>query len=219
MIHLNAGTAAPNFQLGKDEGANAITGGEWNVALDPIAFVRLLRSDLPIALYPCATQDGAFAYGPHNTFWRLPNLHFVKQLDRRLRNYMDFAFGRAVRMDFLRAMDEEPPPDRDLPIYEKPHSVWETAVWMKVTGRRLVRRADGKHKLVSADELLPTDTVLPSRLRPARVQVRDDGRFLFELTDTPTNLLIFDRGDPHENERALREALPDLYLSIRPPQN
>ena len=31
------------------------------------------------------------------------------------------------------------------------------------------------------------------------------------------NLAIYTRGDPRENEAALREALPALYLSFRAP--
>src|SRR5579883_1528005 len=43
-IYLSAGSSTPGYL-------------EWNVALDPNAFVRLLRSDLPIDIFPCATKD------------------------------------------------------------------------------------------------------------------------------------------------------------------
>jgi hypothetical protein len=69
---------------------------------------------------------------------------------------------------------------------------------------------------VPAAEVLPADTVLPNELRPCTVQVRDNGGFSFALTDRPTNFVIYDRGDAKENERALQEALPELYLSFRP---
>jgi hypothetical protein len=75
------------------------------VALDVHAFRRLLQSDLPVALYPCATQDGAFALGPNNTYWQLPNLAFIGQMHPQLRRYLDFAFGKSLRHDFLRAME------------------------------------------------------------------------------------------------------------------
>ncbi len=68
-----------------------------------------------------------------------------------------------------------------------------------------------------AAEVLPSDKVLPNELRPCRVKVRDDGMFTFELTDGPTPFSIYDRGDPMENERALREALPALYTGFRVP--
>ena len=40
-IHLSAGASSPDYL-------------EWNVGLDPNAIVCLLRSDLPVAIYPCA---------------------------------------------------------------------------------------------------------------------------------------------------------------------
>ena len=60
-------------------GASELGYLEWNVVLDPQALVRLLRSDLPIAIYPCATKEGPFAYGPHNCFWKLNNLQFIEK--------------------------------------------------------------------------------------------------------------------------------------------
>ena len=60
---------------------------EWNVMLDVAAFVRLLRSDLPLALYPCATDKGPFDVGPNNTFWKLLDLGFLRDLSPGLRRY------------------------------------------------------------------------------------------------------------------------------------
>jgi len=203
-VHLCAGASSPNFL-------------EWNVMLDPHAFVCLLRSDLPVAIYPCATKDGPFAYGPHNSFWKLPDLKFIARMDPRLQAYLAFAFTRSTRMDFLRAVEAAPSPRVLDGFLGRPHNVWETAVWTQVADRRIVRRADGAFRLVPASEVLPSDKLLPNELRPCRVKVRDDGMFTFELTGGPTSFLIYDRGDPAENERALRDALPALYASFRVP--
>lgn len=62
---------------------------EWNVALDPLAIVCLLRSNLPIALYPCAANHGSekgyggpvFSSDEHNTYWKLPDLRFIARMD------------------------------------------------------------------------------------------------------------------------------------------
>ena len=81
---------------------------------------------------------------------------------------------------------------------------------------RSVQRDDGLFRIVPAAEACATDTVLPNELRPCRVKVSDNGAFTFELTDRPTNFSIHDRGDPAKNEQAPREALPALYLAIRP---
>ena len=202
-IHLCAGASSPDFL-------------EWNVVLDPHAIVRLLRSDLPVAIYPCATKDGPNAYGPHNSFWKLQNIGFIENMNKPLQAYLAYALGGSKRMDFLRAMEEEVAAAELQTLSRRAHYVWETAVWLQLCNRRLVKRADGHFRIVPAAEVLATDSVLPNELRPCRVQVRDNGGFTFQVTDQPTNFLIYDRGDPVKNEEALREAFPALYLSFRP---
>src|SRR5579864_835457 len=55
-IYISAGNASSDFSIPEVE---------WNVALDPLALVRMLRSDLPIAIYPCATNRSATDLGPN----------------------------------------------------------------------------------------------------------------------------------------------------------
>ena len=97
----------------------------------------------------------------------------------------------------------------------KEHHVWETAVWICATGRKLVRRADGAYRIIPAGQVVAADRVLTNKLRPCKVAVCDDGIYTFEETQAPSNFAIYYRGDPRENEAALREALPALYLSFR----
>lgn len=197
---------------------------EWNVALDPWAIVCLLRSDLPIALYPCAANNSgdrgygglspAFSYDEHNTFYKLPDLQFIRDMDPPLRRYLEFALSRSARVDFLRATEVDAT-GFDLGLLNKEHYVWETAVWACVSGRKLIRRADGTSRLVRPSEVTPTDKVLINELRPCSVSVRDDGVYSIEVTSQVSNKSIYDRGDPRENEAALRDALPALYRSFR----
>jgi hypothetical protein len=188
---------------------------EWNIALDPNAVVRLLRSKLPIDIYPCATKDGPFSYESHNSYWKLPDLHFVEQMQPQLRRYLDYALGRVCRCDFLRAMEEDTPPEVQDP-HTHPHHVWETAVWMDVSNRHLVQHSDGSFAIVPADRVLPGDTLLVNQLLPVTLNVATDGTFTYTNTHSKTNFRIYDRGDPHLNERALQQALPRMYLSYRP---
>ena len=129
-IHLCAGTASKNHELGSDAGANAIPGGEWNVALDVFAFTRILKSDLPVAIYPCAGKDGGFVKDCNNTYWQLPDMEFTRKMHPRLQRYLDFAFNQRLQYDFLRAMDAGYPADMDISRYPKPFLVWESAIWV-----------------------------------------------------------------------------------------
>lgn len=217
-LHLCAGGSSP-------PATNYL---EWNVALDPQAVVRLLRTDLPIALYPCAannTKDqgyGVFSpahsYDAHNTYYRIPDLRFIARLDPPLRRYLTYALNRSPRVDFLRALETDGPPIDDK-ILAREHHLWETGVWLCVSGRRLVRRADGTHRILPGHEILPSDRILPNELRPCEVKVHADGAYEFRATDGSSKVLVYYRGDPQANEAALREALPALYLSFRASPN
>ena len=213
-LHLSAGGSSP-------PAPNYI---EWNVALDPLAIVCLLRSDLPIAIYPDAANNArgqgygvsspAFSYDAHNTYYNLPDLLFIARMDPPLRRYLEYAIGRSSRVDFLRAVELDGPP-LDRRLLAKQHHVWETAVWMCLSGRRLVRRADGSHRIVRPEDVLPADTVLPNELRACAVKVRNNGIYEICETRAASNFSVYYRGDPRANEKALREALPALYLSFR----
>jgi hypothetical protein len=47
------------------------------------------------------------------------------------------------------------------------------------------------------------------------VSVRNDGIYEFRETTKLSNFSVYYRGDPRENEAALCDALPALYLSFR----
>lgn len=199
-IHLSAGTTTPTYM-------------EWNVVQDPLAMIRIVSSGLPLALYPCATVESCYAYDEHNTFYWLPDLRWIADMEPRLRRNLGYALGRSSRPDFLRALDEDGPMEE---VYQRRHSVWETAAWLEVSGRRLVRRADGTHRIVVSSEVRPDDFVLRGDQLPCTPTSHDSGLYSFELTDHPTGTTIFRRDDPMEYEKAMSEALPALYQSFRP---
>lgn len=211
LIHLSAGTDSREFKLGTDPGANAIPGGEWNVALDLHAFNRLMKSGLPIAIYPCATENGGFTLGRHNSYWQLPDLGFIKQLHPKLRRYLDFAFSRSARYDFLRAMDEDDSTAVLTSFYPRPHHVWETALWINVAQRLLVQQKSGHYAIIPKAALNRGDRIIPNDLKECLVRARPDGRFTYDFTNGRSNFKLYDRGNFGENEQALREALPLLY--------
>lgn len=216
-IHLSAGTAAPNYEMGSDLGANMIPGGEWNVALDVFAFTRLLRSSLPIALYPCAGKDGGFVKASNNTYWKLKDMSFLREMHPQLQRYLDFAFGKKSACDFLRAMDLGSPYKGNTKIQFNEFHVWESAIWIEATNRILIKDRVGNYKLIKKDELRQSDVVLESGLRSCKLtEIRDDGRFIFEYVNSPTNIAVYYRADPEENEAALNFVIPALFKSYTP---
>ena len=209
MVHLSAGASEPTYL-------------EWNVMLDQHAFVRVLRSDLPVTIYPCATGKGPFDSGTHNTHWKLDCLSFIYDMEPRLQAYLAFATKKELRSDWLRAVEGRPDPaalDRAAGFrgHGDFHAVWETALWIAVSGRKLVRRADGSCRILPPAELRADDVIVEQRAVPCAIDVPDSGLFTWRPTDGPTRTWMFERPDPLADEAALRLALPALYRSFRLP--
>ena len=211
-IHLSAGTASDNYRMGSDQGANAIPGGEWNVALDVFAFIRLLRSGLPIDLYPCAGIDGAFVKDPNNTYWQLPDLNFISTLHPKLQRYIDYAFAKELSYDFSKTLDIEEAPRLRFEEYPQPFHFWETAIWMNATRRELVFTLEEQYEIIPREAIKAGEKIIPYEMRPCRLEVRDDGRFKFVYTHE-SNIRIYYREDLELNEKALQQAVPALLRS------
>lgn len=217
-IHLSAGTASKNYELGNDTGANSIPGGEWNVALDVFAFTRILRSDLPVAIYPCAGKDGGFVKDANDTYWQLPDMEFTRKMHPQLRRYLDFAFNQKLQYDFLRAMNADYSVNIDVSRYPKPFHVWESAIWLKATQREIVRTPNGEYRLIKEGDIKKGDRIIKNELRCCNLdEIRDDGRFQFSYTDKSSgNKEIYYRPELEEDEKALQKVVPELYISISP---
>ena len=129
----------------------------------------------------------AFDYGRHNTYWQLPDLEFIRRMDPHLRRYLCFAFGRVIRMDYLRAMDDDLADEILQNACAKVHAVWETAVWIQVANRKLVQRLDNSFHIIPSNGVLATDKVLPNELIPCHLQVEDSGQYHIDLTDDLTD--------------------------------
>ncbi|MFC7405790.1 hypothetical protein [Georgenia alba] len=203
-VHLSAGSTSLDYL-------------EWNVYLDPVAMRRLVESDLPLALYPCATERDCYSYGPHNTLWWFEDLAWIEDMHPALRRYLTYGLGACDRIDFLRALDEDAPQGIKDRVYRRRHAVWETAAWITVAGAALVRHADGRAEIVGAEEVRDGDVVVPNEQVPCRVASHESGLYTFELMpDGPSRTTVFRRADPFDYEDALREALPRLYRSFVP---
>ena len=207
-VHIAAGSTSDEFM-------------EWNIALDSLAAARVFKSRMKLVLYPCATEDGPFARNENNAFWSLRDLDFVLDMEPRLRNYLVYQLISLDRPDFLTYLDAPLPEEHVTALKERSadkwygsggrHYVWETAVWQQVAGLRLVSHPDGAASLCPADSISSDDAIFEEYLRPVQLKVKDNGLFSYEYTDGPSDVKIYYRSDPWENERLLNKALPELY--------
>lgn len=205
-VHLVAGSSSDSFM-------------EWNIGLDPIAASRVLKSDMKMALYPCATESGPFDLGQNNAYWSLRSLDFVFQMEPSLRNYCVYSMLSKTNIDYLSYLDA-PLSEEDSVSFSSywrdrthgcRHHIWTLATWQQVAGLRLVSHPDGTATLLQKEDIEQDDILFEECLKYVDLSVKDNGLFSFTYSDTPTNVAIYYRADPQENERLMNIALPELY--------
>jgi hypothetical protein len=80
---------------------------EWNVGLDPEAYVGLWRSGLPIHWYPCATERSAFNPDhERGTYWKTTQAALFRTLSPALRAWFAYAFAPSQRGDIIAALTD-----------------------------------------------------------------------------------------------------------------
>lgn len=209
MIHLSAGT-----------GGNDPDYLEWNVALDTLAFVSLMESGLPIAIYPCAAAtkgivegglSNAFKGANDNTYYKLDDLSFVENMHPKLRQYVHFLFTRNTDTDFLGYLDRvDVPGSVTLPQYQH---VWETALWMNIAGRRLVQSPSGEVTIKSESEIDKDDLVFGEGLSKCDVRILPSGIFSYR-ENIKGHFYIYHRDNPARYQELMNQALPAFYCSF-----
>ena len=193
------------------------TGGsnrEWNVALDPAAYVALWRSGLPLHWFPCATDRGAFDPVPERgTYWRATNRALFAELPAPLRAWFGYAFTGAQHGDFDRALAE----NGRGPAWEKvltgERNLWSIASLVIGAGRVLARTAAG-WRFVPAGGTGGAEQ-WAWRLDPIRATVDDDGRVAWRVVAEPAGNRIFGRREGAGYGTAMAEALNALLREIR----
>ena len=208
-IHISAGTSNnhPGFL-------------EWNVALDTIAFVSVMESDLPINIYPCAagkvkkedeSKFNAFVKDNNNTFYLLSSLSFVNSYPDRLKNYMQYAISREIKAGFLAILDSAFTADKS--IFATPHRTWETAIWMQVAGLKLTKRSNGEYTIMPGWLVNSDDVILKENLRLCTLKVKESGLFTYEFSEKG-NCHLYEREDAEKYEEWMNEALPQFYIEL-----
>ena len=89
--------------------------------------------------------------------------------------------------------------------------------WVKATQREIICTPTGEYRLVKEGKSNKGDRIVANELRRCNLdEIRDDGRFQFSYTDKSSDKEIYYRPDLDENEKALQQVIPELYISISP---
>jgi hypothetical protein len=132
-----------------------------------------------------------------------------------LRGYLGYAFDKHLRHDFIQCLADIPAPakSREGKVW---HPVWETAIWMNVAGRKLVRHTDGTCDFLRPEQILATDRVYEEGTIPCSIEILPDKGYAWQPTDGEANFSIYYREDPEGYAQTAPQALARLYQSFQP---
>lgn len=193
------------------------TGGpkrEWNVALDPAAYVALWRSGLPLHWYPCSTDTGAFEPGhERGTFWKASQAVLFRDLPAPLRGWFCHGLTGNGRGDLIRSLAETGRGAVWEQVLAAERNLWSTASLVMAAGRDLVRTSDGwRFRPADADGGAER---WPWRLDAVDAQVAEDGSVQWQLKPEPGgHVRLFGRQAGVGYAAAMAEALNALLRGM-----
>lgn len=195
-------------------GATGGTKREWNVGLDPEAFVGLWRSGLPLRWYPCATDRSAFVQNhERGTYWKTSQADLFRGLSPSLRAWIAFNFMGMEHSDAIGALSRDPDENSWRAITTEYRNLWSTASLIMAAGRNLVRTGNG-WRFVPREEVAGQE-VFPWRLDPIDARVNDNAEVEWQRTDNQSRYALFGREANALYPAAMTEALNELLSEFR----
>lgn len=192
------------------------TGGpkiEWNVRLDPEAYVGLWQSDLPIDWFPPGTETGAFDPNhKRGTYWKAVHRDLFRDLPPLIRGYLTHALAGNLRGDIIRALREQGSGAVWRNILSGERHLWSTASLVMGANRVLGRTNEGWRFIPKTDAA--DQDIWPWRLDSICASVDKTGNVNWHEIAGNSRRRIFGRRAGKEFSTAMTEALNALLKGI-----
>ena len=200
-------------------GNSEIGGDEYNVAIDRVAYRRLLGSGLPTWWFPCFP-----ATGRATTYFRFPRFpDALRSAPAGLRNYFLYAIRHidpAVQDPVAALTADLGPPDAALaqaPSFRGGKEMWCTPSLLSAAGRKCYRV--GGRFVAATVPPAGAEEVTVYTFVPARVEVDVQGKpTRIELDATGSNLRVIRLADPALYTQAMNDCLVDLFEHFETPR-
>lgn len=128
---------------------------EWNVGLDPSAFIRIMNSGLPVWWVPCF-DGGNFKNRGKASFWTADQVELLGDAPDRIMNFFIYALLKKSRLDYVEYLNGTVDEEEKALVLSGQRRLWCAAVFTAAAGRIIVERK-GKYIAVSEDETTALD--------------------------------------------------------------
>lgn len=179
---------------------------EYNVALDPIAYVRVLESGLPIYWCPCYGVDN------YQTFYRLKDQSIViSACTPPVQNFFVYCFAKSKEEPIGFLVSGKHPLPGGL------RQMWCTAPMFHAVGRNIYQRGEDDFVALSPKDAtqagLANKLVEPYRFLPIQLDTRKFPVLDMQATSSPTTMQVF-RITDSRYEKIMASCLKNLLASL-----
>ena len=188
---------------------------EYNVDLDPQAYISLLRSDLPLYVCFCLPIQQEGSGSLYSTWWRFRQSDVLPSAPPELQNYFIYALQKCAPEELgpLKALRADLRPWRHL-VWEMDRNMWCTASLIHAAGRKVSKASDSW--TISPQPAADAEATAPFTFVPARIQVDATGKTTWETEATNANVHLFKVVSSEHYSPAMRDCLRELLRSLPP---
>lgn len=165
---------------------------EWNVQLDPQAYVSLLRADVPFFWLPCF-DGGVWTNNGHASFWRIKNGDVLEKAPRPLQRYFLYMLRQSTNDPMTYLTQPTSDLDHDWMMSDS-RNLWCGALLGLAVGRPL--RENGKDiagfapvEISADDQAVVRYGKADSSRRVMRFEIKDRAKFAAAATRATARLL------------------------------
>jgi len=186
-------------------------GKEYNVQLDPHAYVGVMRSGLPVCWLPC------FGREPYVSRWQFRQGEVLDKCSLQVQNYFAYGLTKAdpAKVDAILALYKPIPTEEKAKVWAMNRAMWSTAAFVDAAGRTMVMKG-GQWRAVPREGGKARNPVFG--FVPAKVTVSDKGISRFadiEINSTEANMRIFRfEGTFGDYNKAMEQAFEGLLKRL-----
>jgi hypothetical protein len=170
--------------------------------------VTLLESDLPLAIYPCASAGSPFSLREGNTFCQLESLHFAKRLRGPLYRYARFAREKNQTVEPVEYLELSELPTESPDLWTEAFNNWELPIWLQIAGLAIKQVGKDNYSIVDRESIVE-EQAIDGGLHHISLKSNVDGTFTISES-SGRKALLFRRKDPIQYQEAIRSVLPEL---------
>jgi len=160
-------------------GATNSVAREYNVGLDPAAFIRVMNSGLPLWWVPCF-DGGNFRNRGNASYWKARHADLLRHASRRMLNFFLYALLKKEESDPVGFLEKPIDAATRERILAGKRNLWCTAVFTHVAGRCIVQEGTGWTSIPAGKKTPDATAVKVFRFVPVSLHVDGDARVVYE---------------------------------------